>query len=186
MEWCRVVVTLAASLLVGGCLFPSVDDLGGATTGAPTAAGDAGVLTSSTPDPKPSPTDGTSAPSGNLDASAPSTADASTSGAGTIACGTDPCAVGANFCCTTVGGDNCQASSTSGFCTSVEGGSILECDGNEDCAGGTVCCFLESEKTAKCRTSCPSPGKTMCNGPTPDCPSGQTCSGSLSGHKVCQ
>jgi hypothetical protein len=188
MERCRVVVMLAASLLVGGCLFPSVEGLGGGTGGASSDAADGGVLTSSAQDPTPASTTGASVPAGTPDASTSSAGDAAAAGAGAglIACGTDPCAVGANICCTTVGGDSCQAPSTSGFCTSVEGGSILECDGNEDCAGGTVCCFLESEKTAKCRTSCPGPGKTMCNGATPDCPSGQTCSGSLSGHKVCQ
>jgi hypothetical protein len=115
--------------------------------------------------------------------------DAGEGGGGVLAkevrCGTESCPVPAEYCCTTIGGPDCQ-SGTEAFCIAPQGGEIIKCDGHEDCDPGQVCCYESQEQTATCRTSCPT-GRPLCNGPSRICPTGKSCTGTvLSMFRACE
>jgi hypothetical protein len=89
-----------------------------------------------------------------------------------IACGTMTCDATAEVCCATTGamgleyacidaGDSC-------------GGTVLECDGPEDCGMDEVCCATYGAGTASssCETTCT--GVRLCQ-VKDDCPANQNC-----------
>jgi hypothetical protein len=100
-----------------------------------------------------------------------------------IVCGDLRCTVPDENCCTTIGGPDCQPNATT-FCTSVQGGQLFECDGDEDCAEGQTCCHVAEEKAAKCRGSCA--GQELCNGPSARCPAGKSCTGKVEIFRACE
>lgn len=100
-----------------------------------------------------------------------------------IVCGDERCVIPDENCCTTIGGPDCQPNAAT-FCTSVQGGQLFECDGDEDCAEGQTCCHVAEEKVAKCRGSCT--GQELCNGPGRRCPAGKTCTGKVEIFLACE
>lgn len=178
MNGVRTLVCCGACVLVG-CLFPSFDELrsndkqdSGSSGDDDDVAKEAGASSSS-----------------SSSSSSGSTSSSSSSGDGgsgkEIACnGACPVAPG-TFCCTTIGGLSCQGTGTETFCTSVEGGEIFRCDGDEDCEAGQVCCFTVADKEAKCATTCAA--QVLCNGPKATCPTGKSCTGIVEKtFKACQ
>jgi hypothetical protein len=176
-----VIFCGSVAIASAACLAPSFDglqssrsdDAVSAKDGGAGETGDAGSTSNS------SGGDGTAKP--------PKTG----SGGGTIACGAQTCsrddAGVPQFCCTTVGGNNCQGPGTDGFCTTVEGGEIFRCDDNDDCGSAETCCYVAAAKTASCGVGCGNGGKMLCDPARPACPNGQTCSGTLNGgHRYCQ
>lgn len=166
---------LLGALFVTGCLFPSFDDMRGDKPGI-AAKSEENV----------SETKGTT-PSASGSASGPDAASTDATAVppktgGVVRCGRDPdggkpveCAIGAEGCCTTIGGPDCQNDMELAWCHSPQGGSILRCDDKDDCSGSDVCCWLGGMKESACAPSCA--GAVLCDKANPKCPGMQTCTG---------
>lgn len=166
----RGSLLLLGAAVLGGCLFPSFDDLG------PTGKGTLKSTSSSSS----SGSDASSEPEPKGDAAAPFDAGDALG----ITCGDNTCLHGSAFCCLSVGGStpNCQPSGAVGTCNFQIDGKAFQCDGDEDCGSGQVCCVVDGE--AACAAACAGP--TLCNSAISTCPAGKSCSGTISGFKACQ
>jgi len=174
-----VAVLMAGSLALAGCLFPSLDGLGGGANGegdSPTAAEGADGGSSST-DTIPSSQTTPSGTSSSSSSSSSSSGGTTTGGAvdatapdpraGKIECGANKfCTVGTQFCCPNFDNADCIPASDIGFCESR-----IRCDGPEDCPNGKVCCRSGMEST--CATSC-AVEDTLCHD-NAQCPTGKSC-----------
>lgn len=176
---------LLGTLFVTGCIFPSFDGMQGekgsiaprTEDDATEGNGDSSTNTGATPNddggianPNPSP-----AADGSVQNDGASTADA---GPRTIACGGATCPVGGGaFCCAGYGscGENADGQMP---CSGLGNGRVLECDDNDDCGGGQVCCYVEANKKSSCQTSCTT-GAILCNAASPRCPGAMQCNGTL-------
>ncbi len=183
---------LLVALSIASCLYPSFDEVESGSSGGSSGTTSSGASSG---------VDGAIGTDGSSSSSSSSTSSSSSSSssggdsgndtggpiAREIQCtATTKCPVPAEFCCTTIGGPDCQAG-TEGFCTTVEGGEILKCDGTEDCDPGQTCCYVASAKGSACSIGCPAPGQELCNGPAHSCQNGKACTGTvLTDYRACQ
>lgn len=176
----RVGLIALSFVAVAGCLFPSFEGFDGESAssrvkdaGSPRTGGDA----SEAP---------TGLPSGSTTVTAPTTTqpvvprDGGPPNPGTpgkISCGSRSCNVGSEFCCAGALAPDCLPNGD--ICVVA---TVIRCDGNEDCAVGTVCCAVDLE-TVECRPTCAT--DVVCTS-TGTCATGQCTKPFPLGYKGCQ
>jgi hypothetical protein len=173
MKWSVSIAVVSSAL--AGCLFPSFDDLGdGGSTAPESNAGPKSDGGSTSP----------SADGGLGSTTPPSDQPAPTEGGASkieVTCGGNTCDVATTECCIAFfSGAQCAAHSQAELCANGGGkGDLLRCDGPEDCAGGSVCCYVAADRIASCRPSCDG-NKVLCHpGSTNQCNPSRQCTGNL-------
>lgn len=167
----RFASVLPVTLVLAGCLFPSLDELQG--TGAATSKRDSGK-----DDPSDDPTEPGSTPPGTPPPSTPppgaidASTDAASNGAGLILCGSQTCQAATQFCCVS-DSLSCMARGKEDDCDDLFD-ARAECDGKNDCPGAQLCCRETLSEVARCSSEC-EPGDTIfCHGDE-TCPSNMSC-----------